>query len=189
MVSRSGVTLRGSMPLARFLQPRAVLAGERGSSFSTGASRRSPISWKPASASLPTLAGPDAVDEPTGLSAPEAPRASLLGRSRQKPRGLSMSRAILARNLLAEDKPDRDGDTELALDVACREARQHLGRRSHAVQSLGAGEVEKGLVDRERLDLRRELPHSSGAPRGRPRRISDMFGLTTTACGQALRAP
>ena len=37
----------------------------------------------------------------------------------------------------------------------------------HAVDALGAGKIEKRLVDRERLDQRRQRLHH-GAPRGRP---------------------
>src|SRR5450759_1018137 len=44
-------------------------------------------------------------------------------------------------------KPDRDRDAQLALDLDC-EARQHLGG-AHAMQPLGAGEIEKGFVDRQ----------------------------------------
>ena len=54
-------------------------------------------------------------------------------------------------------EPDRDGDAQLLLDVAGK-ARQGLGR-PHAVQPLGAGEIEKRFVDRQRLDQRRELEH------------------------------
>jgi hypothetical protein len=38
------------------------------------------------------------------------------------------------------------------------EARQHLGR-DHAVQPLGAAEVEERLVDRQRLHQRRQRQH------------------------------
>ena len=38
-------------------------------------------------------------------------------------------------------------------------ARQRLGR-AHAVQPLGAGKIEKGLVDRQWLDQRRQLEHA-----------------------------
>ena len=54
-------------------------------------------------------------------------------------------------------EPDRDGDAEVLLDVGGK-PRQHLCRR-HAVQPLGAGEIEKSLVDRQRLDQRRQSQH------------------------------
>jgi len=52
---------------------------------------------------------------------------------------------------------DRNGDTDGALDVA-REASEHL-RRRQAVQPLRSGQVQKGLVDRNRLDQRRQRLH------------------------------
>src|SRR5581483_1123219 len=58
---------------------------------------------------------------------------------------------------LVAGQPDRDGDPALALYLA-GEAGQRLGW-DHAVQTLGAGEIEKRLVDGQRLDQRRELLH------------------------------
>src|SRR4051812_29780364 len=61
------------------------------------------------------------------------------------------------RQELVAGEADRDADADVALDVAC-EPRQHLCR-DHAVHPLGAGEIEEGLVDRERLDQRRQRLH------------------------------
>ncbi len=58
---------------------------------------------------------------------------------------------------LAIGEPDRDGDADLVLDLA-GETGEHEGRRA-AVQPLRALEVEKGLVDRDRLDQRGERLH------------------------------
>ncbi len=52
---------------------------------------------------------------------------------------------------------DRHRDADLVLDRA-REAGERTGGRA-AVQPLGAGEIEEGLVDRQRLDQRREIEH------------------------------
>ena len=59
--------------------------------------------------------------------------------------------------ILAVGEPHRDGDADLLLDLA-GEARQHQ-RRRHAVQPLGSREIEEGLVDRQRLDHRRQRLH------------------------------
>ena len=58
---------------------------------------------------------------------------------------------------LVAGQADRDGDADVALDVAGK-ARQHLCR-DHAVHALGAGEIEERLVDRQRLDQRRQRLH------------------------------
>ena len=52
---------------------------------------------------------------------------------------------------------DRDGDADVALDVLGK-PRQHLGG-AHAMQAFGAGQIEEGFVDRQRLDQRREVEH------------------------------
>ena len=62
----------------------------------------------------------------------------------------------MARNLLAES-PIETVMPMLVLDAA-GEARERT-RRAHAVQPLGAGQVHERLVDRERLDLRRQFEH------------------------------
>jgi hypothetical protein len=54
-------------------------------------------------------------------------------------------------------QPDRDGDAELSFDVGGK-ARKHLGGRQ-TVQPLGARQIEKRLVDRERLDQRGQCQH------------------------------
>ncbi len=76
--------------------------------------------------------------------------------STAKPRGLSRSEAILARNLLAE----RPIDTVMPISSSTSpgEAGERL-RRRQPVQPLGAGEIEERLVDRQRLDQRRQLQH------------------------------
>ena len=57
----------------------------------------------------------------------------------------------------AVGETDGNGDADFAFDAA-GEFRQGAGR-GIAVQSLGAGQIEKGLVDRHRLDERREFLH------------------------------
>src|SRR4030088_3138384 len=52
---------------------------------------------------------------------------------------------------------DRHRDADLVLDRA-REAGERTGGRA-AVQPLGAGKIEERLVDRQRLDQRREIEH------------------------------
>jgi len=52
---------------------------------------------------------------------------------------------------------DRDRDAELLLDAASQPAQRDGG--AGVVRALGPGQVEKGLVDRDRLDQRRRLAH------------------------------
>ena len=85
--------------------------------------------------------------------------------STAKPRGLSRSEAILARNLL-DGQPDRDGDADLALDLARQSAPAICAGAMPCSRSV-PDEIEEGLVDRHRLDQRRELEHQARAPRGR----------------------
>ena len=54
-------------------------------------------------------------------------------------------------------KPDRHRDAQRLLDLRGK-PRQRLGR-PHAVQPFGAGEIEERLVDRQRLDQRRQGQH------------------------------
>ena len=109
---------------------------------------------KPRCDSRSAVAGPTPKMKPTGRVASIA-RASSWS-STAKPRGLSRSEAILARNLL-QDSPT---DTVMPISRStCRgEPRQHLGG-DHAVQPLGAGQIEERLVDRQRLDQRRQRQH------------------------------
>ena len=65
---------------------------------------------------------------------------------------------------LVVGEADRDGEAELALDAGLQAGEQD--RRRGAVQALGAGEVEEGLVERERLDQRGELEHHRADLRG-----------------------
>jgi hypothetical protein len=58
---------------------------------------------------------------------------------------------------LVVGEADRDGDADLLLDPAGKT--DEGDRRAGMVQPLGAGEVEEGLVDRDRLDQRRQLQH------------------------------
>ena len=108
----------------------------------------------PSSASRACIALPTPQIRPTGLSARKAMASA--PPITEKPRGLSRSEATLARNLLIGEA-DRDGDADLRLDPL-RKAGQRQRRRG-AVQPLGAGEVQEGLVDRQRLDQRRQLLH------------------------------
>ena len=68
------------------------------------------------------------------------------------------------------------------------EARQRRAPALHAVQALGAGEIEEGLVDRQRLDQRRQLQHQRRGPARPTRTYFAMFGLITTASGQSASA-
>ena len=105
--------------------------------------------------------------------------------STAKPRGLSRSEAILARNLLQESPIETV--MPIARSTSAAKPRQRLGR-DHAVQARGAGQVHERLVDRHRLDQRRELEHQARAPRARRAHISSMSGGTTLACGHSRRA-
>ena len=67
-------------------------------------------------------------------------------------------------------QPDRHGDAELGFNAA-GEPREELGG-ARAVELLGAAEVEKGFVDRQRLDQLASAAASRRAPRVRPRDIS-----------------
>ena len=70
----------------------------------------------------------------------------------EKPRGLSRSEAILARNLLAP----RPIETVMPISASISPAAAPGSRRRRAVQPLGARKVEPGLVQRQRLDQRRQ---------------------------------
>ena len=74
----------------------------------------------------------------------------------EKPRGFSRSDAIFARNLLKE----RPIETVMPISFSMRRRKAseaHRGRRM--MQAFGAGEIEKGLVDRDRFDQRRQFEH------------------------------
>ena len=58
---------------------------------------------------------------------------------------------------LVAGQADRHGDADVALDVAGKARQRHC--RDHAVDPCGAGEIEKRLVDRQRLDQRRQRLH------------------------------
>ena len=58
---------------------------------------------------------------------------------------------------LVVGEADRDGQAELALDAGLQAGEEDDGRG--AVQALGAGKVEEGLVEGERLDEGGELEH------------------------------
>ncbi len=77
--------------------------------------------------------------------------------STEKPRGLSRSDATLARNLLCESPIDTV--MPISASTRLRKPRQRL-RRGEAVQACGAGKIEEGFVDRQRLDERREVEHA-----------------------------
>ena len=70
---------------------------------------------------------------------------------------------------------------------ALLEAGEGDGRR-RLMQPLGAGQVEERLVDRQRLDGRRQRQHQRRAPRAPTRAYFAMSGGITTACGQAFSA-
>ena len=153
LVSRSALTLRcrcrGRAARAGGLPRRSGASARPRSPF---ADRRCGESRRAAAARRSTLPTPKM--KPTGFGARNAGASP--APSTAKPRGLSRSEAILARNLL-QDSPIETVMRELLLDLGGK-ARQHLGRR-HAVQALGAGEIEKRLVDRQRLDQRRQRQH------------------------------
>jgi hypothetical protein len=96
----------------------------------------------PSPASRRCIAVPTPHSSETGLPARNA-GASLRLRT-AKPRGLSRSEAIFARNLLSQS--DRHGNAVLGFDPL-GEPREELGGAG-VVQSLAAAEVEKRLVDR-----------------------------------------
>ena len=56
------------------------------------------------------------------------------------------------------------------------------------VQPLGAGEVHERLVDRERLDLRRQFEHQLAHLAADAHVFRHVRGQSTVACGQSLRA-
>ena len=62
------------------------------------------------------------------------------------------------RQKLAVAEADRNRHADLRFDLA-GEARERFGR-ARAVGSVAAGQIEKRLVDRQRLDQGRELEHS-----------------------------
>jgi hypothetical protein len=58
---------------------------------------------------------------------------------------------------LVAGQPDRHRDADVALDLAGKARQYFCG--DHAVNPLGAGEIQKRLVDRQRLDQRRQRLH------------------------------
>ena len=182
LVSRSGSTTRSSMPRD---EPRTA-AGLRRRSGASGrarrraAGRRSGGSRRLAKRAARDLA--DAVDEAAPACRPRNAAASAWP-STAKPRGLSRSEAILARNLLA-DKPDRDRDADARSRRARQSARATLAG-AHAVQPLGAGQVHERLVDRERLDLRGQVEHQRAHLAADARRISPCSGGRRWRAGRA----
>ena len=97
----------------------------------------------------------DAVDEADRLVAPASSRASSWS-SAAKPRGLSRSEAILARNLL-QDRP-----TETVMPMSRSTSRAKRASTLAGIMPCtrcGAGQIEKRLVDRQRLDQRRQRLH------------------------------
>ena len=66
-------------------------------------------------------------------------------------------------------------------------ARQRLARRCRPCSRCGARQIEKRLVDRDRLDQRREVEHQR-AHLARDRGIFRHVGRITVACGQSRRA-
>jgi hypothetical protein len=106
--------------------------------------------------------GADAPDQPDRLGAEELGRFSAPD-DREAARLVEIGGDLGEELVVAE--PDRDGDADLALDAAGQ--LHHRMRRRAAVQQLGAGQVEKGLVDREWLNQRRRLAHE------RPHRAAD----------------
>ena len=108
----------------------------------------------PPLASSSCMALPTPQMKPTGFA---ARKLSVSARpSTEKPRGFSRSEASFARNLLC-DRP-----TEAVMPTFSRDARDEMGQRqgrAHAMQPCRAGEVEEGLVDRQRFDQRRHLQH------------------------------
>ena len=98
--------------------------------------------------------GPDAEDEADRLVSQHL--TGLLLVQRGEAAGLVEVGGDLGQELVA-GQSDRDRDADRLLDLA-GEPRQHLGR-DHAVDPLGAGEVQEGFVDRQRLDQRRQRLH------------------------------
>ena len=98
---------------------------------------------------------PDAEDEADRLVGKKA-RASSWP-STAKPRGLSRSEAILARNLLQESP------TETVMPISrstSRAKRASTFAGDHAVHPFGAGQSRKASSIDERLDQRRQRLHS-----------------------------
>ena len=146
---RPGVLAAGESP-----QPVAE-APKRRISALRSRPRRSAMVRMPSRSSAAAAACADAPDHARPACGRGRPRSRPRPITR-KPRGLSRSEAILARNLLWR-QADRDGEPELGLDPRLQPGQQDGGRG--AVQALGAGEVEEGLVERQRFDQRGQLQH------------------------------
>ncbi len=121
----------------------------------------------PMPSSLRASAGPTPGSRRTGSGASKA--AASAAPITAKPRGLLRSTAIFASSRFGA-RPIETVTPTVALDLE-GEAGEHGGGR-RAVQRLGAGEIEHRLVDRQRLDQRREAFHQrADLPRG-----SGVFG-------------
>ena len=149
----SGLTGRASTPRAR-CQSRSPSEPKRRIRALRSRARRSAMLRMPSDCSAARAAWPTPQISETGW---RARKSRVSARPMMaKPRGLSRSEAILARNLLCE-RPTETVMPSSASMRDCRRARRTAGGR--VVQALGAGEVEEGLVERERLDQRGQLEH------------------------------
>ena len=108
----------------------------------------------PSCASRSCIALPTPQMTETGWAARKATRLRASDRGKAA-RLVEIGRDLCQKLVVAE--PDRDGDADLVFD-AFLEARQGQ-RRRRVVHPLRAGQVEKSLVDRERLDRRRQRQH------------------------------
>src|SRR6516165_8241973 len=115
---------------------------------------RSAMRAKPSRASRAALALPTPKMKLTGLGARNA--GASLAPSTANPARLVEIGSDLGEKFVAGE-PDRYGDRQLLLHFE-RKARQHFGGRQR-VQARGAGQIEERLIDRERLDQRRERKH------------------------------
>ena len=118
----------------------------------------------------------------TGLAARKPPPRR--GRSREAARLVQVGGDLGEELVVAE--ADRDGDADARASISQGQARPGCGPGCR-VQPLGAGEIEEGLVDRQRLDQRRQSP-ASAARTSRPTRlVFRHVGRITTASGRRQR--
>ena len=142
---------------------------------------RSPIVRKPAFANRVSATLPMPQISRTGLSARKAFASA--ARARKSPAAYRNPRRSCEKLAIAQS--NRHADPDLLLDAAC-ETGERLGGAG-AVQAIRSSQIDKGFVDRQRLDKRRQFEQKR-AHFASDRAYFCISGRMTIAFGQAASA-